>query len=129
MFGNVKYFNGHSREGYEYVTSATENYCLGSEYVGHNRLRIGAKENYYVVALLPRKAYIYIIVNANKENAMLNKKAISKKQKGKLAKFTTTSAKIRYLTAQGFKRPEIAKALGIRYQWVRNVQITPLKRN
>lgn len=41
---------------------------------------------------------------------------------------TTVSAKIRALTAQGMKRGEIAKALNIRYQHVRNVQLRPLKK-
>ena len=38
------------------------------------------------------------------------------------------SAKIRELLSMGHKRAEIAKILGIRYQWVRNVEITPLKK-
>ena len=46
-----------------------------------------------------------------------------------LSTLSTTSAKIRYLDSQGLKRGEIAKALGIRYQWVRNVLITPLKKS
>lgn len=41
---------------------------------------------------------------------------------------STTSAKIRFLNAQGLSRGAIAKALNIRYQWVRNVLITPLKK-
>jgi hypothetical protein len=40
----------------------------------------------------------------------------------------TTSAKIRALAVTGKSRAEIAKILGIRYQHVRNVLITPLKR-
>jgi hypothetical protein len=40
----------------------------------------------------------------------------------------TTSDKIRLLTAQGMARAQIAKILGIRYQHVRNVQITPTKK-
>ena len=40
----------------------------------------------------------------------------------------TTSAKIRYLDSCGLKRGEISKVLNIRYQWVRNVLITPLKK-
>ena len=45
-----------------------------------------------------------------------------------LASLTTKSAQIRFLHAQGLSRGQIAKALGIRYQWVRNVLITPLKK-
>ena len=46
----------------------------------------------------------------------------------KLDGLPTKSAKIRYLDQQGLTRSEIAKLLGIRYQHVRNVLITPLKR-
>ena len=40
----------------------------------------------------------------------------------------TKSAKIRALDAEGWSRSDIARALGIRYQHVRNVLVTPLKR-
>jgi hypothetical protein len=40
----------------------------------------------------------------------------------------TKSDKIRRLIALGEKRGSIAKMLGIRYQHVRNVEITPIKR-
>lgn len=40
----------------------------------------------------------------------------------------TTSARIRYLDAEGFSRGQIAKHTGKIYQHVRNVLITPLKR-
>lgn len=43
-------------------------------------------------------------------------------------KLQTKSAVIRYLAADGLKRGEIAKLLGIRYQHVRNVLITPVKK-
>lgn len=46
----------------------------------------------------------------------------------KLAELETTSAKIRYLGSQGLSRGAIAKRLGIRYQHVRNVEITPIKK-
>lgn len=45
-----------------------------------------------------------------------------------LAACETTSAKIRLLTAKQMQRGAIAKLLGIRYQHVRNVQITPIKK-
>lgn len=51
----------------------------------------------------------------------------SKAQQTKLESFTTTSAKIRYLNGEGLTRGQIAKALNIRYQWVRNVLVTPVK--
>jgi hypothetical protein len=40
---------------------------------------------------------------------------------------TTMSSKIRYLHQKGFTRTQISKTLNIRYQWVRNVLITPIK--
>lgn len=40
----------------------------------------------------------------------------------------TKSAVIRYLHSEGMKRGEIAKLLNIRYQHVRNVLITPVKK-
>jgi len=45
-----------------------------------------------------------------------------------LSAYTTTSAKIRALHASGMSRGDIAKLLGKRYQHVRNVLITPIKR-
>lgn len=42
-------------------------------------------------------------------------------------KFSTTSARIRKLNNMGLTRGQIAKHLGIRYQWVRNVLNTPVK--
>ncbi len=44
-----------------------------------------------------------------------------------LASFKTTSAKIRYLASLNWPRGQIAKKLGIKYQWVRNVLITEVK--
>lgn len=41
---------------------------------------------------------------------------------------TTTASKVRYLLADGKSRGDIARFLGIRYQWVRNIEITPLKK-
>ena len=40
----------------------------------------------------------------------------------------TKSDKIRKLLASGLKRGAVAKALGIRYQHVRNIELMPLKR-
>lgn len=39
-----------------------------------------------------------------------------------------TSTKIRKLLGSGLKRAEVAKVLGVRYQHVRNVELTPLKK-
>lgn len=54
-------------------------------------------------------------------------KALTKAQTNKIAGMPTTSAKIRYLASLDYKRGEIARHLGIRYQHVRNVLITPVK--
>jgi hypothetical protein len=40
---------------------------------------------------------------------------------------TSTAAKVRLLASEGMSRGDISRTLGIRYQWVRNVLITPLK--
>lgn len=45
----------------------------------------------------------------------------------KLDSCTSTAAKVRLLNSTGMSRGDISRALGIRYQWVRNVLITPLK--
>lgn len=41
---------------------------------------------------------------------------------------TTKSGKIRAMSADGMSRGEISRALNIRYQHVRNVLVTPLKK-
>ncbi len=48
-------------------------------------------------------------------------------QKKAVSKLPSKSAKIRYLTALEWSRSQIASYLGILYQHVRNVQITPVK--
>lgn len=45
-----------------------------------------------------------------------------------IRKYGTKSNAIRVLTSQGKTRSEIAKMLNIKYQHVRNVQITPIKK-
>lgn len=45
-----------------------------------------------------------------------------------VAALPSMASKIRFCLAQGMKRGEVAKFLGIRYQWVRNVELTPLKK-
>lgn len=45
-----------------------------------------------------------------------------------LSQLSTTSSKIRFLLENGYTRSQIAKVLNIRYQHVRNVQITPIKK-
>ena len=46
-----------------------------------------------------------------------------------IADMPTKSAKIRALSAEGWSRSEIANALNIRYQHVRNVLVTPLAKD
>lgn len=57
------------------------------------------------------------------------KVTVSKTLQKVLDGMETKSAKIRYLDSEQFTRSQIAKVLNIRYQHVRNVLITPLKRN
>ena len=51
---------------------------------------------------------------------------LTKEQTNTLSNLTTTSSKIRFLTSLDWTRSQIAKHLKIRYQHVRNVQITPV---
>lgn len=53
---------------------------------------------------------------------------LNKSQSEALEALDTMSAKIRYLNSEGMSRGDIARTLNIRYQWVRNVLITPLKK-
>lgn len=55
-----------------------------------------------------------------------NKKLTDADIAATLESLDTTSARIRYLDSIGWKRGQIAKHLGKRYQHVRNVLITPL---
>lgn len=45
-----------------------------------------------------------------------------------MTEYKTKSALIRHLSSQGKKTGEIAKFMNIRYQHVRNVLITPVKK-
>ena len=53
---------------------------------------------------------------------------LSKEQQKTYDELKTTSAKIRYLSAESFTNGQIAAFLDKRYQHVRNVLTTPLKR-
>jgi hypothetical protein len=53
---------------------------------------------------------------------------LSKSQQDHLATLTSTAAKIRYLLSEGQSRGDVSRTLGIRYQWVRNVELQPLKK-
>jgi hypothetical protein len=52
---------------------------------------------------------------------------VSKEIRSELDAMTQTATKIRFLDSKGFGRGDISRILQIRYQWVRNVLITPLK--
>jgi hypothetical protein len=52
---------------------------------------------------------------------------IDAKLQAQLDGCTSTAMKIRTLCSAGFSRGDISRILSIRYQWVRNVLITPLK--
>lgn len=42
--------------------------------------------------------------------------------------YTNTSSRIRFLLSEGYSRADVAKCLDKRYQHVRNVEITPIKK-
>ena len=54
--------------------------------------------------------------------------ALNKSQEKGFESCTTVSAKIRFLNSEGFGNSAIANFLGKRYQHVRNVLQTPMKR-
>ena len=54
---------------------------------------------------------------------------LDKSIQDKLDSFTSTAAKVRFLSAEGHSRGDISRILDIRYQWVRNVLETPLKKS
>ena len=55
-------------------------------------------------------------------------KPLTKLQDAKLESFNTVSAKIRYLLNLNWSRSEAASKLGIRYQWVRNVELAKVEK-
>ena len=60
-------------------------------------------------------------------NTKKNIPNVSKEVRETLESMTQTASKIRYLDSIGMSRGDISRVLSIRYQWVRNVLITPLK--
>ena len=58
----------------------------------------------------------------------MNTIKLSKSIQKKYDELTTKSSKIRLLDSQGFSRSEISRHMKIRYQHVRNVLITPIKK-
>lgn len=67
---------------------------------------------------------IKAVQNANSNNTA----ELTTEQQKIVSSTDTKSDKIRKLLASGLKRGAVAKALGIRYQHVRNVELMPLKR-
>jgi hypothetical protein len=63
------------------------------------------------------QSVVMVVVKPHKEFKPMNKNTIAKVVSSDAAK----SAKIRELHAKGMKTGEIAKVLGIRYQFARNV--------
>ena len=63
-----------------------------------------------------------------KSRKVIEKISMTGAQEEGYAELKTKSAKIRFLASQAFSRGSIADYLGIRYQHVRNVLETPLKR-
>lgn len=57
----------------------------------------------------------------------MSEQKLNKTQTETINKLSTKSGKIRYLASLEWSRGDIAKYLGIRYQHVRNVLITPVK--
>lgn len=53
---------------------------------------------------------------------------LNAKQIEEFSKLTSMASKIRYLSAITTSKGDIARYLDIRYQWVRNVLNTPLKK-
>ena len=53
---------------------------------------------------------------------------LDKKVADELGTLATTSAKIRFLLGKGMTRGDVARTLNVRYQHVRNVEITPIKK-
>lgn len=63
-------------------------------------------------------------------NATTKKTApkLAKDIEASLSELTTTASKVRFLDSKDFSRGDISRILNIRYQWVRNVLNTPLKK-
>ena len=72
------------------------------------------------------KQVVEVVESAAPEKEIL--KPLSAEQQKALEAITSISGKIRYLDGQQFSRGQIAKHVGKRYQHVRNVLETPLKR-
>ena len=49
---------------------------------------------------------------------------LNSEQTKTVAAANSTAAKVRYLLSEGFERGDVARVLGIRYQWVRNIDVS-----
>lgn len=68
------------------------------------------------------------IEKTNEANANKAKAKLSKEEEAYISKLESTSMKIRYLAYKNYSRSEIANILNKRYQHIRNVLITPIKK-
>ena len=82
------------------------------------------KTNVEASHTIPQATGLDVGTNGNRK---LEPITLNSAQKKTYEELKTKSSKIRYLAAEGFKRGQIAVFLGIKYQHVRNVLITPLK--
>lgn len=62
------------------------------------------------------------------ETKVREEKQVTKNQQKEMEQMTSISARIRYLDKESFTRSQISKIIDRRYQHVRNVLETPLKR-
>jgi len=67
-------------------------------------------------------------MSKNAQKATSEAKVVTVDVDALMKEHKTKSAVIRYLSGTGMSRSDIAKTLGIRYQHVRNVLLTPLKK-
>ena len=70
------------------------------------------------------KATKKVVKSTKKETVKFDSSVFDKE----LDKMKTKSAKIRFLLSKNWSRSQIASKLGIIYQHVRNVEITPIKK-
>jgi hypothetical protein len=68
------------------------------------------------------------VINTIVEQTESTEIKLTKAQQSQVAAMETISARIRYLSGEGYEVRAIAKILNIRYQHARNVLHTPLKR-
>jgi hypothetical protein len=79
---------------------------------------------------VPGDPYAFPTSAARRRNMANTKKTapkINPALQTRLDACTSTAQRVRLLNSEGMSRGDISRALNIRYQWVRNVLITPLK--